>query len=76
MDLVNHIILHLNLLSDEDKIKLDIANKKLQGEKLQADIEKTRAETNRITGDDETEVEDDGFIEALNHQAAEVWKDE
>ena len=67
---------HLNLLSDEDKIKLDIANKKLQGEKLQADIEKTRAETNRITGDDETEVEDDGFIEALNHQAAEVWKDE
>ena len=48
---------HLNLLSDEDKIKLDIANKKLQGEKLQADIEKTRAEINKMTGND-LEIED------------------
>ncbi|CAI3548349.1 terminase small subunit [Clostridium neonatale] len=31
---------HLNLLSDEDKIKLDIANKKLQNEKLQLENDK------------------------------------
>lgn len=31
---------HCNLLSDEEKIKLDIENKKLQNEKLKADINK------------------------------------
>lgn len=31
---------HLNLLSDEDKIKLDIANKRLQNEKLQLENDK------------------------------------
>lgn len=31
---------HLNLLSDEDKVKLDIANKKLQNEKLQLENDK------------------------------------
>ena len=68
---------HLNLLTDEDKIKLDIANKKLQGEKLQADIEKVKAETNRITGNDDVEsIEDDGFMDALNSTAAEDWNNE
>ena len=33
---------HLNLLSDEDKIKLDIENKKLQNEKLQIQNEKLK----------------------------------
>ena len=36
---------HLNLLSDEDKIKLDIANKRLQNEKLQL-------ENNKLKGKD------------------------
>lgn len=62
-----------NLLSDEEKTQLDIEYKKLQGLKLKADIDKTKAETNRITDNDETEIEDDGFIEALQGKAAEVW---
>ena len=48
-----------NLLSDEEKTKLDIEYKKLQQLKLQADIAKTKAETNRITDNDEGEIEDD-----------------
>lgn len=65
-----------NLLSDEEKIKLDIEYKKLQGLKLQTDIAKTKAETNRITDNDENEVEDDGFLEALQGKVAEVWNNE
>lgn len=67
---------HLNLLSDEEKIKLDIENKKLQALKLQADIDKTKAETNRITDSDEPEVEDDGFLEALKGRTTQVWNNE
>ena len=65
-----------NLLSDEEKTRLDIEYKKLQGLKLQTDIEKTKAETNRITDNDENEVEDDGFLEALQGKVAEVWNNE
>lgn len=60
----------------DEKEQHDIANKRLQGEKLQADIAKTKAETNRITGDDEIEVEDDGFLEALKGRTAQVWNNE
>lgn len=68
---------HLNLLSDEDKVRLDIVNKKLKGEKLQVDIEKSRAEIARITGNNDSEnIEDDGFIEALNGTASEDWSNE
>lgn len=65
-----------NLLSDEEKTQLDIEYKKLQGLKLQADIDKIKAETSRITGDDEVEVEDDGFLEALKGRTAQVWNNE
>lgn len=60
---------HCNLLSDEEKIKLDIENKKLQNNKIKAEITK-------ITGEDEPEVEDDGFMEALKGRTTEVWKNE
>ncbi|GAA0076179.1 terminase small subunit [Clostridium sp. CTA-5] len=65
-----------NLLSDEEKTRLDLEYKKLQGQKLQADIEKIKAETNRITDNDEIEVEDDGFLEALKGKTAQVWNNE
>lgn len=65
-----------NLLSDEEKTQLDIEYKKLQALKLQADIDKTKAETNRITDNDEPEVEDDGFLEALNGRTSQVWNNE
>ena len=65
-----------NLLSDEEKTQLDIEYKKLQALKLKADIDKTKAETNRITDNDEIEVEDDGFLEALKGRTAQVWNNE
>lgn len=65
-----------NLLSDEEKTRLDIEYKKLQGLKLQADIDKIKAETNKITDNDEIEVEDDGFLEALKERTAQVWNNE
>ncbi|MEW9939974.1 terminase small subunit [Clostridium butyricum] len=65
-----------NLLSDEEKTKLDIEYKKLQQLKLQVDIEKTKAETNRITDNDEGEIEDDGFLEALKGRTTQVWNNE
>ncbi len=76
MKALDFLTKHCNLLSDEEKIQLDIENKKLQGDKLKADIEKTRAETNRITENDEIEVEDDGFLEALKGRTAQVWDNE
>lgn len=44
---------HLNLLSDEEKVKLDIENKRLQGEKL-------KAETNRINSENKSNSLEDG----------------
>lgn len=60
---------HLNLLSDEDKIKLELENKKLQNIKLGAEI-------NKLSGPSDGETPNDGFIEALQGKVAEVWKDE
>ena len=60
---------HCNLLNDNEKNQLDLEYKKLQNEKIKAEI-------NRITGDDDLDVEDDGFMEALNGKALEVWKNE
>ena len=60
---------HTNLLSDEEKTKLDIEYKRIQNEKLKAEVAK-------VTGNDEPQIESDGFIEALNGKTAEVWNDE
>ena len=66
LDVLNR---YSNLLSDEEKVKLEIENKKLANRKLSAEL-------NKINGTDDTNVEDDGFIEALNGRAAEVWNNE
>lgn len=65
---------HLEYLSPIEKLKFEYA--KLQNEKLKVDIEKTKAETNRITENDEIEVEDDGFLEALKGRTTQVWSNE
>ncbi|WP_455794243.1 terminase small subunit [Clostridium butyricum] len=66
-----------SLLTEDEKKTLDIQCKKLQNEKIKKDIEKIDAEIVRITGNgDKDKVQDDGFIDALNQQATEVWKDE
>lgn len=66
-----------SLLTEDEKKTLDIQCKKLQNEKIKKDIEKIDSEIVRITGNgDNDKVQDDGFIDALNQQATEVWKDE
>lgn len=66
-----------NLLDEKEKLQLDMEYKKLQGEKLQADIIKVKAETARITGSrNEDDIEDDGFLDALNGSAVEDWNNE
>jgi phage terminase small subunit len=69
MKALDFLTKHCNLLNDEEKIKLDIENKKLNNAKIKAEI-------NKITGDDEPEVEDDGFIDALKGKTTEVWEHE
>lgn len=66
LDVLNR---YSNLLSDEEKVKLELENKKLANRKLSAEL-------NKINGTDDTNVEDDGFIEALSGRAAEVWNNE
>lgn len=67
MKALDFLTKHCDLLNDEEKTQLDIENKKLQNKKLQAEI-------NRID-DNEEEVENDGFIEALEGKVDEVWED-
>lgn len=54
---------------EKEKQQLDIENKKLTNDKLKAEITK-------ITDNDETEVEDDGFLEALRGRTEQVWNNE
>lgn len=60
----------LDLLPTETKTKID--NEKT---KVQIAQEKLELEKSKITGNNE-EIQDDGFIEALEGKAKEVWKDE
>lgn len=60
----------LDLLPTETKIKID--NEKT---KVQMAREKLELEKSKVNGD-ETEVEDDGFLEALEGRTAEVWNNE
>lgn len=69
MKAISFLEKHIEYLDDSVKERLQIENKKLQNEKLKTEI-------NRITGQDELEIEDDGFLEALKGRTAEVWNDE
>lgn len=52
---------HMNMASEEQKAKID----------------KLRAETARIKGEDpDADQQDDGFLDALRGKVAEVWEDE
>lgn len=69
MKAIDFLDKHINYLDEETKRKLDIEHKRLENDKVKAEITK-------ITGEDEPEVEDDGFLEALKGRTAEVWKNE
>ena len=52
---------HMNLATEEQRAKIDLI----------------KAQTKKITIDDEKEeIEDDGFLDALNASAKEDWEDE
>lgn len=69
MKALDFLTKHCNLLSDEEKIQLDIEKRKLENRKLSAEISK-------INGPTDDEVQDDGFIEALEGKAQEDWIDD
>ena len=45
-----------------------------ENERKQLENEKLRIENNKANGEEEIQ-EDDGFIDALNHNAEDVWRD-
>lgn len=69
MKALDFLTKHCNLLSDEEKTMLDIEKRKLENRKLSAEISK-------INGPTDDEVQDDGFIEALEGKAQEDWIDD
>lgn len=49
----------------------------MDNEEQRARIEKTKAETSRIKGEDpDADAQDDGFLEALRGEAQSVWEEE
>ncbi|HIW31285.1 MAG TPA: terminase small subunit [Candidatus Paenibacillus intestinavium] len=58
---------YMNLMSEEDRLRLD---------KLRVDIDKAKLDIKIRAGEDEEEVEDDGFLAALEGKVSEVWADE
>lgn len=72
MKAMDFLTKHVDLLSDEEKTTLDLEYKKLQNQKVEMEITKLK----QIIGEDEEEVEDDGFIAALGSKVNEVWTNE
>ncbi|MDU4726382.1 terminase small subunit [Clostridium sp.] len=72
MKALDFLTKHCNLLNDEEKTQLDIENKKLQNMKLETDIQRIKS---LVDGNEEDEVEDDGFIKALEGKVDEVWEE-
>ncbi|MGH0635203.1 phage terminase small subunit [Bacillus pacificus] len=58
-----------------DKLANADDERRLKLEQMKANIEKTKADTARIKGEDGDEYEDDGFKEALESKVEEVWDD-
>ena len=51
------------------------ANSEIATQEQRARIDKIKAQTVSITGDQNEEIEDDGFLEALKGQVDEVWQE-
>ncbi|KAB2460776.1 hypothetical protein F8160_00110 [Bacillus sp. CH126_4D] len=58
-----------------DKLANADDERRLKLTQMKANIEKTKADTARIKGEDGDEYEDDGFKEALEGKVEEVWDD-
>ncbi|HDX9654337.1 TPA: terminase small subunit [Bacillus wiedmannii] len=76
MKALDKLSLYFDLFPDNFKRKIDEEKQCMQQEVQKATVEKLKADTARIKGDDEEEYEDDGFIDALEGKTTEVWEDE
>lgn len=65
----------LDKLSQYFDLFPDNFKRKIEDEKVKQAREKLELEKSKVTGNDE-EIQDDGFIQALEGKAEEVWKDE
>lgn len=71
MKALDFLTKHCNLLSDEEKIKLDIENRKLQNEKIKLDIERSKGD-----GDNSNNIKKLDNIESILNQMQEPNEDD
>lgn len=64
-----------SLIKQFNELAHDDDERRLKLELMQSSITKVKAETAKITGDDQNDYESDGFIEALDQKAVDVWND-
>ncbi|EPD52771.1 hypothetical protein HMPREF1210_01151 [Paenisporosarcina sp. HGH0030] len=62
-----------NLIKQFDEQAHVHDERRLNLEQMEIGIVRTKAEITKISGDEEEEYEDDGFIEALNGKVEEIW---
>lgn len=62
---------HMYMATDEQKASITLIT-----EEQKAKIDLIKAQTQKITGDENTETVDDGFLDALNDSASNDWADE
>ena len=62
---------HMYMATDEQKASIALIT-----DEQKAKIDLIKAQTQKITGDEDTEIVDDGFMDALNATATDDWTDE
>lgn len=62
---------HMYMATDEQKASITLITKEQK-----AKIDLIKAQTQKVVGDEDIEIADDGFLEALNDSATDDWADE
>lgn len=76
LDMISKIETRIHKAQTErEKLELQKIEHEKKLDLMQAQIEKVKADTARIKGEDGEEYEDDGFKEALEGKVEEVWDD-
>lgn len=75
MKALEYLSKHVDLLNENELKQLKSEQARMNIEKTKTDIERNKIAIRKENGEDD-EFEDDGFLEALDYTAADVWKDE
>ncbi|WCS66547.1 small terminase subunit [Bacillus phage 0105phi7-2] len=75
MKALDKLAQYFDLVPDNFKRQIEEERHKMQMEVQKAQVDKIKADTARIKGEDDEEYEDDGFKEALEGKVEEVWDD-